>query len=150
MPCVLVPSQTNRRGCKLVVVSILFLFGAREATMSMHEIPREQWGPFLENFSLQHEGCIITLESRFPGKGIVRDANNRALECVLTESGDGHERVAIVIGLAAQGQETYFVAEPTHIRFQELGEDVPETLEIENQEGSTTVLRCALSHSHAA
>lgn len=118
--------------------------------MSMHEIPREQWGPFLENFSLQHEGCLITLESRLPGKGIVRDANNRALECVLTESGDGHERVAIVIGRPAQGQETYFVAEPTHIRFQELGEGISEVLEIETPDGGTTVLRCALSHSHAA
>ena len=105
------------------------------------EIPRGEWLSFLDGFSRQHEGWLVTLEvPEGEGRSAV-EAENLKLEGVTPEHSEGHDRIAIALGQAADDHLTHFVSDPIRLLFLETNDGSHMELQIEAADGSQTVVR---------
>jgi len=105
------------------------------------EIPRGEWLSFLDSFSRQHEGWLVTLEvPEGEGRSGV-EAENLKLEGVTPEHSEGHDRIAIALGQAADDHLTHFVSDPIRLLFLETNDGSHMGLQIEAADGSQTVVR---------
>ncbi len=67
--------------------------------MSTQEIPRDEWVSFLDRFSKQHEGWLVTLEVFAPDIGAQQEATEIPLEGIsLASSSSDPETIAISVG----------------------------------------------------
>lgn len=108
------------------------------------EIPREEWGPFLNLFSQQHRGWITTLEIMGTEFGAQAGAERMRFEGATYESHSGHdEAIRIMIGDSPKAHMTHSIAKPTHVRLatSQLDSGTFETLEIESDGGQPTLVR---------
>jgi hypothetical protein len=105
------------------------------------EIPRGEWLSFLDSFSRQHQGWLVRLEvPQGEGKSVV-EAENLKLEGVTPEHSEGHDRIVIALGQAADDHLTHFVSDPIRLLFLETNDGGHMGLEIEAADGSQTVVR---------
>jgi hypothetical protein len=96
---------------------------------------------FLDSFSRQHEGWLVTLEvPEGEGRSGV-EAENLKLEGVTPEHSEGHDRIAIALGQAADDHLTHFVSDPIRLLFLETNDGSHMGLQIEAADGSQTVVR---------
>ena len=79
----------------------------------MREIPRDEWAGFLDSFSRQHEGWLVSLEVLGAEIGAQAEAQELPLEGVTAElRGGGEDAVTIILGVVvklADGHELYDV-----------------------------------------
>lgn len=105
------------------------------------EIPRGEWLSFLDGFSRQHEGCLVTLEvPEDQGRSGV-EAENLKLEGVTPEHSEGHDRISIALGKSPDDHLTHFVSDPLRVLFLETKTGEHAGLQIEAADGSRTVVR---------
>ncbi len=105
------------------------------------EIPRGEWLSFLDSFSRQHEGWLVTLEvPQGQGRGGV-EAENLKLEGLTPEHSEGHDRISIALGQQPDDHLTHFVSDPIRLLFQETSGGGQAGLRIEAADGSVTVVR---------
>lgn len=105
------------------------------------EIPRGEWLSFLDGFSRQHEGWLVTLEvPEGQGRSGV-EAENLKLEGVTPEHSEGHDRISIALGKAPDDHLTHFVSDPIRVVFLETKTGEHAGLQIEAADGSRTVVR---------
>jgi hypothetical protein len=105
------------------------------------EIPRGEWLSFLDGFSRQHEGWLVTLEVPEGQGGSGVEAENLKLEGVTPEHSEGHDRISIALGKAPDDHLTHFVSDPVRVSFLETKDGRHIGLQIEAAEGGRTVLR---------
>src|ERR1700751_1336731 len=98
--------------------------------MNKHEIPHHQWAPFLESFSLEHAGKLVSVKSRHPEQGIVVEIENKPLEALIQETAPELERIAIIFDQGSRVSKTHFVCSPRQIRFRRTPEGSAEGVEI--------------------
>jgi hypothetical protein len=104
------------------------------------EIPRGEWLSFLDGFSRQHEGWLVTLEvPEGHGRGV--EAENLKLEGITPEHSEGHDRISIALGKAPGDHLTHFVSDPIRVVFLETKTSEHAGLQIEAADGSRTVVR---------
>ena len=102
------------------------------------EIPRGEWLSFLDSFSRQHQGWLVRLEvPQGEGKSVV-EAENLKLEGVTPEHSEGHDRIVIALGQAADDHLTHFVSDPIRLLFLGAGGG---GLQFEAADGSRTWIR---------
>jgi len=105
------------------------------------EIPRGEWLSFLDRFSRQHEGWLVTLEvPEVQGRSGV-EAENLKLEGITPEHSEGHDRISIALGKAPDDHLTHFVSDPVHVLSLETTSGEHGGLQIEAADGSRTVVR---------
>jgi Family of unknown function (DUF5335) len=109
--------------------------------MNTHEIPHHQWAPFLESFSLEHSGKLVSVKSRHPGQGIVIEIENKPLEALIQETESELERIAIIFNQGPKISTTHFVSSPRQIRLRTTPEGKEEAVEIDTEDGRTVMVQ---------
>lgn len=114
--------------------------------MNKHEIPHHQWAPFLESFSLENAGRLVSVKSRYPEQGVVIEIENKPLEALIQEAEPDTERIAIIFDQGSRISSTHFVSSPRQIRLRTTPEGAEEGVEIDAEDGRTVLLQfCAMS-----
>ena len=105
------------------------------------EIPRGEWLSFLDGFSRQHAGWLVSLEvAEGPGRSGV-EAEDLKLEGITPEHSEEHDRICIALGKAPDDHLTHFVSDPIRVVFLETRTGEQAGLQIEAADGSRTVVR---------
>ncbi len=113
--------------------------------MPTQEIPHEQWAAFLGKFADRHYGWDVKMEQQRPKAGRLIEAEHGYLQKVLADRAGIHDQIAIVLGSPYErSSQTHLIQDARHIR---VAEQPEEQLEIEADDGSTTVLH--LQHPKA-
>jgi hypothetical protein len=108
----------------------------------MKEVPREEWAEFLDGFSRQHEGWLVTVEVLGEETGAQVEAEAKPLEGVTAElNGGGEGSISITVGRTPAGRVTHNVAAPTHVRIERAENGADMALQIESSGGATTLVR---------
>jgi hypothetical protein len=108
----------------------------------MREIPREEWAEFLDSFSRQHEGWLVTVEVLGEEIGAQVEAKGKPLEGITAElKGGGDDSITITMGLAPAEHVTHNITAPTHVRIEQAENGADMALQIESAEGATTLVR---------
>lgn len=115
--------------------------GPEAARGGRREIPRGEWLSFLDGFSRQHEGWLVTLEvPEEQGRSEV-EAKDLKLEGITPEHSEGHDRISIALGMEPDDHLTHFVSDPRRLMFMEDEGGGHIGLQIEAADGSRTVVR---------
>jgi len=110
--------------------------------MRTEEIPRDQWMPFLDRFSRQHEGWLVTLEVLAPDIGAQQEASALPLEGITVASRRNEpETIAISVGKTPADHVTHTINSPTHVWLEQTPEGAHSALEIESKDETKTLLR---------
>ncbi|HUS10595.1 MAG TPA: DUF5335 family protein [Pyrinomonadaceae bacterium] len=110
--------------------------------MATKEIPREEWTRFLDTFSRQHEGWLVTLEVLAVDIGAQQEASNVPLEGITTTSiDDESQSIAINLGKTPEDHVTHTITEPTRVWLEQTSEGANAALEIESGDEVKTLLR---------
>ncbi len=105
------------------------------------EIPRGEWLSFLDGFSRQHEGWLVTLEVG-EGSGMSGvEAEDLKLEGITPEHSEEHDRISIALRRAPDDHLTRFVSDPIRVVFLERKTGEHAGLSIETADGRRTVVR---------
>jgi hypothetical protein len=110
--------------------------------MPTQEIQRDEWKPFLDTFSRQHEGWLATLEILGPDIGAQQEAGDLPLEGITATSRDSAvASIAISLGNNAEDHITHTITEPTRVWLEQTSLGANATLEIESADEVKTLLR---------
>ena len=108
----------------------------------MKEIPREEWVGFLDGFSSQHEGWLVTVEVLGEEIGAQVEAEEMTLEGVTADlRGVGSDVISIMLVNSSKEHVTHNVTRPTHLRLAQTESGADKALQIESGSGVTTLLR---------
>ena len=108
----------------------------------MREIPREEWAEYLDGFSRQHEGWLVTVEVLGEEIGAQVEAEEMALAGVTADlKGGGEDVISIILGKGTAERVTHNVTQPTHLRIEQAEDGADMALQIESGGGPTTLLR---------
>jgi Family of unknown function (DUF5335) len=105
------------------------------------EIPRGEWLSFLDSFSRQHEGWLVTLEVPTSEGSEAVEAENLKLEGITPEHSEEHDGISIALGTAPDEHFIHFVSDPIRVSFLETKAGGDVGLQIEAVDGSRTVVR---------
>ncbi|MGI9103054.1 MAG: DUF5335 family protein [Terriglobales bacterium] len=105
--------------------------------MPAQEIPHEQWAAFLGKFADCHYGWDVKMEQQRPKAGRLIEAEHGYLQQVIADRAGEHDQIAIVVGSPHAHSQTHVIQDAKHIR----AADDPDQLEIDAEDGTTTVLR---------
>jgi hypothetical protein len=108
----------------------------------MREIPREEWVEFLDGFSRQHEGWLVTVEVLGSEIGAQVEAEEMTLDGVSADlKGGGPDLISVMLVNSSKEHVTHNVTEPTHLRIEQTEGGADMALQIESGGGVTTLLR---------
>ena len=108
----------------------------------MREIPRNEWVEFLDSFSRQHEGWLVTVEVLGAEIGAQVEAQELPLQGITADlKGGGEDVISIILGGGATEHVTHSITGPTHVRIEQTEDGADMTLQIESSDGVTTLLR---------
>jgi len=108
----------------------------------MREVPREEWVSYLDTFSRQHEGWLVTIEVLGTEIGAQVEAQELPLEGITAElKAGGEDVITIILGGGSRGRVTHNVPQPTHVRIEQTESGADMTLQIESGGGVTTLVR---------
>jgi Family of unknown function (DUF5335) len=108
----------------------------------MREIPRDEWVEFLDSFSRQHEGWLVTVEVLGSEIGAQVEAQELPLQGITAELKDGGEdAISVILGGGPTGHVTHSITGPTHVRIEQTEDGADMTLQIESGDGVTTLVR---------
>jgi len=110
--------------------------------MPTQEIQRDEWKTFLDTFSRQHEGWLVTLEVMAADIGAQQEASDLPLEGITATSRDDETpSIAINLGKTPEDHVTHTITEPTRLWLQQTSEGANAALEIESADEVKTLLR---------
>ena len=104
------------------------------------EIPRIQWIKFFDDFSKQHKGWIVTLEVLGPDIGDQEETAGLPLEGISADLKDRESRIEIMLGGRPDAHATRIINHPKRVWLKEPEEVAHEALDIESEDGTTTLL----------
>jgi uncharacterized protein DUF5335 len=107
--------------------------------MTATEIPREQWIRFFDDFSKQHEGWIVNWEVLGSDIGDQQKTHRLPLIGISADKGS-KPRIDIIVGGRLEAHVTQIIETPKHVRFKEPEQPGHEAIEIETEDGRTTVV----------
>jgi len=101
------------------------------------ELAASEWESFLQSFSLQHDGWLVTVES-LEGTERRIDASNEPLEGITSRGGSGSAgQIVLTVGGNVASHQRFVIDDPVHLRL-ESENDVDHALEIEGADGKVT------------
>jgi Family of unknown function (DUF5335) len=108
--------------------------------MPTREIPRDEWGSFLDSFSRQHAGWLSTVEV-LSSIGAQVQSREQPLSGITAElKGGNRDLISILIGTTSDDHVTHVIHAPSYVRLKETAEGAHEALQIESENGVTTLL----------
>lgn len=105
------------------------------------EIPSDEWMPFLDSFSQQHQGWLVTVEVIAPEIGAQEEASNLPLEGISSSESNEHKSISISVGNQTSNHQTHTVNAATRLWLKQTPQGADEALEIESTDGVKTLLR---------
>ena len=109
--------------------------------MPTREILRDEWGSFLDSFSRQHAGWLSTVEVLGSAIGAQVESREQPLSGITAElKGKNRDVISILIGTTSDDHVTHVIHAPSHVRLKETEEGAHEALQIESENGVTTLL----------
>jgi Family of unknown function (DUF5335) len=105
------------------------------------EIPREQWKGFFDNFSKQHEGWIVTLEVLGSDIGDQEEATRLPLVGMSADLKSRESRIEVIVGGRPDAHLTHVINTPNRVWLKQPEEEAHEAVEVESEDGSTTLVR---------
>jgi hypothetical protein len=110
--------------------------------MQTHEIPDNKWIPFLNDLSKRHQGENVTVELIGRDVGDQTGAQDHALLGITVDPPTGSCKIEIMAGgprgLANISHE---IAHPIHVRLAQRDDGADAALEIESDNGPSTLVR---------
>jgi hypothetical protein len=112
--------------------------------MNTREIAHDQWAPFLDQFSQAHRGERV--EVRVIGADVGDQSEATALPLVgITDdfkAADG-ERIEVMAGEApgSDAHVSHSIVHPIHVRIAERDDGSPVAMQIEGEDGTSTLVR---------
>lgn len=108
----------------------------------MRDVPRSEWREFLETFSRQHEGWLVTIEVIGAEIGAQIEAEEKPLEGITVElKGEDRDSISIAVGMTPVERVEHNIMSPTRVRVEQSESGTDMTLQIESQDRATTLLR---------
>jgi len=115
--------------------------------LGTREIPRTEWVAWLDAFSREHRGWLVTVELVAANLGDQEEVRRRPLVGVSADVKDGENRVLVAVGGPAggpAGHTTHVIERPRRVWLK--GRDAPdvpgrEALSIEDESGTMTLVR---------
>jgi hypothetical protein len=111
---------------------------AKDRAMAMREIPRDEWGPFFDEFSRNHVDDEVTVEEREPDAGTHNLARDLPLQGITAVTSGQTNEIEIITNDTQAGVITHVVKGPTHVRIDDTGEE--HLIEIEATDGAKTLV----------
>jgi hypothetical protein len=105
----------------------------------MRDIPRDGWKDELDSFSRQHEGWIVSVETRTGDGSVAVQAHDAPLRGVSLASPSG-DAVAVSVG-AVDGVLTHEVCDATALKLELTKDGAERALVIDSGDGSTTTVQ---------
>ncbi len=105
------------------------------------EIPRQEWGRFLDEFSRRHAGWLVTIERSDPGKSPQALARDVPLAGITAEFHGDHPRAIEIIAGPRDGEINHRIAEPTRLSLSRTPEGADESIEAESADQTRTLVR---------
>jgi hypothetical protein len=105
------------------------------------EVPREEWPPFFEMFSRQHQAWLVTVELFGREIGAQVEVQDRPLGGITAElRRDRDDSIVLSFG-TIPSDLTHIVRRPTRVWLKQTISGADQALEIECESGPTTLLR---------
>lgn len=109
--------------------------------MRTKQIPTNEWSAFLNSFSSQHEGWLVTLEIFGPEIGAQVEETGLVLQG-LTDEWDEVNGTTIMImaGNKSDDHITHSISHPTEVSLEQTEEGDDNVLSIKSADGATALL----------
>ena len=107
--------------------------------MFTQEIPRTEWTPFFDDFSLRHEGWMVSVEIVGCDIGDQEQAR-RPLAGVTAEVKERIARIEISVGNALDGHFVHIIEAPERVLCKSPAIPGDEAIEIEDDTGHKTLV----------
>ena len=117
--------------------------------MKTVEIPRKDWTGTLNEFSLMHEGWLVSIDVLGASIGALPEVHDLPLVGITAEPGTGGT-ISIAVARSAGDHLTHTVHRVGHVWIERTDEGADVALEIEAADGTKTILRfrtVALPHT---
>ena len=109
--------------------------------MLTREIPRKEWIKFLDDFSKQHQGWVVTVEVLSPEIGDQEEANGLPLVGISADAKGGESRIEIMVAGRPEAHLTRIIDTPKRVWVKQAEEEAHEAVEVESEDGTRTILR---------
>lgn len=109
--------------------------------MQTIEIPQRDWTRALDEFSVVHDGWLVSLEVLSPDFGVQPQIRDLPLVGVTAETPRGNPVITISAARGDGELFTHLIAVPTHVRIERTDEGTDAALQIESAEGTSAILR---------
>jgi Family of unknown function (DUF5335) len=118
--------------------------GGRQPTEAQGdvEVAHNQWVAFLDSFSLQHMGWLVSVEVIIASPaGRLIAIQERPLKGVSIDSAEGKERAYVQVGDRQEEHVLHTIDKPTRVKFKQSHTGMHQGLEIVSADGTTTLIR---------
>ena len=105
------------------------------------EIPHEGWSKSLNEFSLMHEGWLISVDVLASAIGAQPEIHELPLVGVVAEAPEKGGTITISAASSSVDQITHTIHSPTRVWLERTEEGADAALAIESAPGTTTILR---------
>ena len=109
--------------------------------MQSHEIPSEQWVPFLDDLSKRHQGEQVTVELIGREIGDQQAARDQSLLGITVDPPSGAFKIDVIMGDRTGINMSHEIAHPIHVRLAQSDDGRDAALEIESDNGPRTLVR---------
>lgn len=110
--------------------------------MQTHEIPSSDWGDFLNNLSRRHEGENVTIEVQGAKSGASSQPQGARLIGIAFDPKDSvGEEIDVMVRCLDQSNLMHAIAHPSHVRIAQQDNGADAALQLEDEDGRTTLVR---------
>ncbi len=109
--------------------------------MQTREIPRDEWGSFLNGFSRRHERWRITVDVLSPDLGAQTEVKQVPLLGISAAAKCGENKISIMTANGPGAHTTHFIEEPRRLWLEQSEEGADRSIEIESANGIKTIVR---------
>jgi len=108
--------------------------------MLTREIPRDRWITFLDTFSKEHQGWIVTVEVLGSTIGAQEESGRLPLIGISADLKGRENGIDIMLGGRPDAHLTRIINRPRRLWFKQPEEEAHEALEVESEDGTVTVV----------
>src|ERR1041385_8875992 len=109
--------------------------------MKTEEIPRERWVSFLDAFSREHAGWVVTIEILGSDIGDQEETTALPLVGITADMKDRERRIEIIAGRGTDEHLTRIIETPRRLWVREAAEETRTAVEVESDDLTVTLVR---------
>ncbi len=109
--------------------------------MPVRQISRSSWPEFLDSFSREHEGWLVTMEVWTPDQGQQVEARGLPLGGVSADLDRAPGEIAVALGRRSSAHMTHHIAAPAAVALEETEDGAHKALHVISDSGEETIVR---------